>query len=95
MLMKYFFGRIVVKLFNVIQQAQSAAAAEKEEAKSHRGSGKPFLDAPSLDSKSKGKKQKSKPTGSSTNGELGNILVFYDLLCLFKMVNRSWTRRFP
>ena len=68
----------VVRLFNVIQQTQAAAAAEKEDAKAHRGSGKPSLDAPSLDSPSKRKKRKahaetSKPAAST--GKTGSFRI--------------------
>ncbi|KAL1951563.1 hypothetical protein VTO73DRAFT_712 [Trametes versicolor] len=48
--------RGVVKLFNAIQQTQAASATAAEELKSHRGTGKPTLPAPSFhDKKKKGK----------------------------------------
>jgi hypothetical protein len=50
----------VVKLFNVIQQSQTNAAAAEKETKNVRGSGKPTLPAPSLDKKSKTRKGKNK-----------------------------------
>ncbi|KIK70897.1 hypothetical protein GYMLUDRAFT_32972 [Collybiopsis luxurians FD-317 M1] len=53
--------RGVVKLFNLVQQAQNQAAVDEEEKKAARGSGKPSLPAPMIvdDSKSskKGKKK--------------------------------------
>ena len=57
----------VVKLFNAIQQAQSAATAAGEEARSSRGSGKPTLPAPAI--KNKGKKSTAQPglAGISSN----------------------------
>lgn len=45
----------VVKLFNAIQQSHTAAAAEEEEAKAGRGSGKPTLAAPSFEKRGKSK----------------------------------------
>jgi hypothetical protein len=51
---------LVVKLFNVIQQAQASAAEATEQSKTHRGSGKPSLPAPSLDPKTERKKGKQK-----------------------------------
>lgn len=45
----------VVKLFNAIQQSQTAATVAVQEAKASRGSGKPSLPAPSLDKGLKGK----------------------------------------
>ena len=56
----------VVKLFNAIQQAQQAATAAQEEAKSNRGSGKPSLPAPSIASKHK---DKGKGTQKSSDGK--------------------------
>ncbi|KAF9076194.1 Rrp15p-domain-containing protein [Rhodocollybia butyracea] len=50
--------RGVVKLFNVVQQAQNQAAADGEEKKAARGSGKPSLPAPVIIDKSKSKKTK-------------------------------------
>jgi len=47
--------RGVVKLFNAIQQSQSAASLAVEETKASRGSGKPSLNAPSVDKIVKGK----------------------------------------
>ncbi|PCH33874.1 hypothetical protein WOLCODRAFT_135366 [Wolfiporia cocos MD-104 SS10] len=53
--------RGVVKLFNVIQQAQAASSAAAEELKTQRGSGKPTLPAPTFGGKGKaGKKGKQK-----------------------------------
>lgn len=52
--------RVVVKLFNTIQQSQLAAAAAEEEAKASRGTGKPLLPTPSLSRKDKGKKNDHK-----------------------------------
>lgn len=53
----------VVKLFNVIQQAQASATVAAEETKAARGSGKPTLPAPTADSKGKGN-AKGKNTGN-------------------------------
>ncbi|KAJ3826183.1 hypothetical protein F5880DRAFT_1610463 [Lentinula raphanica] len=52
--------RSVVKLFNVIQQAQNQTAAEAEGKKAARGSGKPSLPAPTIVDKSKSKKSRDK-----------------------------------
>ncbi|KAJ3721490.1 Rrp15p-domain-containing protein [Lentinula raphanica] len=52
--------RGVVKLFNVIQQAQNQTAAEAEGKKAARGSGKPSLPAPTIVDKSKSKKSRDK-----------------------------------
>lgn len=61
-----YFSNSVVKLFNAIQQAQQAATAAQEEAKSNRGSGKPTLPAPSIPSKHK---EKGKGSQKSSDGE--------------------------
>ena len=58
--------RLVVKLFNTIQQSQLAAATAEEEAKASRGTGKPSLPTPSLDRKDKGKKKNRKNNISGT-----------------------------
>lgn len=58
------FMRVVVKLFNTIQQSQLAAAATEEEAKASRGAGKPSLPTPSLSRKDKGKKNDHKTSMS-------------------------------
>ena len=47
-----------MKLFNAIQQSQVASAAAAEELKSHRGTGKPTLPAPTIQDKKKKGKQK-------------------------------------
>ncbi|KIP12518.1 hypothetical protein PHLGIDRAFT_97907 [Phlebiopsis gigantea 11061_1 CR5-6] len=52
--------RGVIKLFNVIQQAQAATVAAEENLKTQRGSGKPTLPAPSLNSGKGKKKNKQK-----------------------------------
>ncbi|KII93883.1 hypothetical protein PLICRDRAFT_102185 [Plicaturopsis crispa FD-325 SS-3] len=52
--------RGVVKLFNAIQQSQTATAAAAEESKASRGTGKPSLPAPDLDKKLKKGKGKHK-----------------------------------
>ncbi|KAJ4486029.1 Rrp15p-domain-containing protein [Lentinula aciculospora] len=52
--------RGVVKLFNVVQQAQNQAAADGEEKKAARGSGKPSLPAPVIVDKAKSRKGKNK-----------------------------------
>jgi len=60
----------VVKLFNAIQQSQSAVATATEDSKKSRGSGKPSLPAPSFEkgnSKKKGK-QKDNLLGRGKNG---------------------------
>lgn len=56
---------VVVKLFNAIQQTQSAAAVVQEEAKASRGSGKPTLPAPAVAPKGKGKKAVPQPSSLS------------------------------
>lgn len=61
----------MVKLFNVIQQSQSAVATATEESKKSRGSGKPSLPAPSFEkgnSKKKGK-QKDNVLGRGKEGQ--------------------------
>jgi hypothetical protein len=62
----------VVKLFNAIQQSQSAASLAVEETKTSRGSGKPSLPAPSDKSvKGKGKgKNKDNVIGRGKESEL-------------------------
>ena len=50
-------------MFNAIQQTQAAAAAEAEETKAQRGSGKPTLPAPKFEGK--GKKKKGGPPPST------------------------------
>ena len=61
--------RVVVKLFNAIQQSQAASAAAAEELKTHRGTGKPTLPAPAiLDRKKKGK-QKDNIIGRGKEGK--------------------------
>lgn len=68
----------VVKLFNVIQQSQSAAVATAEELKTHRGSGKPTLPAPTPDSKSKMKmkgKNKDNPIGRGKESSCHRLLL--------------------
>lgn len=60
----------MVKLFNVIQQSQSAVAIASEESKNSRGSGKPSLPAPSFEkgnSKKKGR-QKDNLLGRGKDG---------------------------
>ena len=60
--------RVVVKLFNAIQQSQAASTAAAEELKTHRGTGKPTLPAPAiLDRKKKGK-QKDNIIGRGKEG---------------------------
>ena len=60
----------VVKLFNVIQQSQTAAVSAQEEKKAARGSGKPSLGAPVI-SDPKGKKKGKKITLMSTTARRG------------------------
>ncbi|KAF9040524.1 Rrp15p-domain-containing protein [Panaeolus papilionaceus] len=55
--------RGVVKLFNVIQQAQTSANAATEELKANRGSGKPTLPAPVIEEKGKKGKKKDNIIG--------------------------------
>ncbi|OBZ79436.1 hypothetical protein A0H81_00825 [Grifola frondosa] len=72
--------RGVVKLFNVIQQSQTASSAAAEELKSHRGSGKPTLPAPIIDNKSKSKgKQGAHVTVKAKEAALGQD-DFLDLI---------------
>lgn len=51
---------LVVKLFNVVQQAQTQAVVDGEEKKAARGSGKPSLAAPVIVDKSNSKKKRNK-----------------------------------
>lgn len=60
--------QLVVKLFNVIQQSQAAAAAAEEGLKAQRGTGKPTLPAPSL-VKGKKKGKQGGVAAASTDGE--------------------------
>lgn len=57
----------VVKLFNAIQQTQAASATAAEELKSHRGTGKPTLPAPSFHDKKKKGKPKDAIVAESEN----------------------------
>jgi len=59
--------RGVVKLFNAIQQSQTASSAAAEELKTLRGSGKPTLPGPKFDSKSKSNKKGSHKANTTTN----------------------------
>ncbi|KAI0778453.1 Rrp15p-domain-containing protein [Trametes elegans] len=63
--------RGVVKLFNAIQQSQAASAAAAEELKSHRGTGKPTLPAPTFHDKKKKGKHKDTLSAKSTETNLG------------------------
>ncbi|KAI0734626.1 Rrp15p-domain-containing protein [Fomitopsis betulina] len=64
--------RGVVKLFNVIQQTQSASAVAAEEVKGQRGTGKPTLPAPVSDKKNTKKgKQKDNIIGRGKEATLG------------------------
>lgn len=60
-----------MKLFNAIQQTQSAAAVVQEEAKASRGTGKPSLPAPAVAPKGKGKKAAAQTSslGKSSAGK--------------------------
>ncbi|KAJ3549649.1 hypothetical protein NM688_g5157 [Phlebia brevispora] len=61
----------VVKLFNVIQQSQSATTAAEEQIKAQRGTGKPTLPAPSLAKDKKNSKQKGGITRASADARVG------------------------
>lgn len=67
----------VVKLFNVIQQSQVAAASAAENLKNERGTGKPTLPAPQLDRKKKKGKHKDNILGQG--GKEGTFLS----ICFF------------
>lgn len=73
---------IVVKLFNAIQQTQTATVAAQEEAKSNKGSGKPYLPAPSWDHKTK----KKMPQPTVANSKSGQTT----LLCVNYLANRPF-----
>lgn len=60
---------LVVKLFNVIQQSQTTAAAAEEDVKAKRGTGKPTLPAPSFAKGKKKGKDKGGVTSASTDGK--------------------------
>ena len=55
----------VVKLFNAIQNSQTAASISAEEAKAARGTGKPTLPAPAVDNMTR-KKDKNKTNAGVT-----------------------------
>ncbi|KZT30652.1 hypothetical protein NEOLEDRAFT_1054342 [Neolentinus lepideus HHB14362 ss-1] len=57
--------RGVVKLFNAMQQTQTASAVAVEEAKANRGTGKPTLLAPDYSKKSKSKNKKKSEIAST------------------------------
>ncbi|KDQ20536.1 hypothetical protein BOTBODRAFT_124173 [Botryobasidium botryosum FD-172 SS1] len=59
--------RGVVKLFNVIQQAQSSASASATQVQATRGTGKPTLPAPRADDFGSTKKTKGKGSKSKDN----------------------------
>ncbi|KAI0348367.1 hypothetical protein BDW22DRAFT_1350554 [Trametopsis cervina] len=63
--------RGVVKLFNVIQQSQTTAAAAEEDLKAQRGTGKPTLPAPSLAKEKKKGKIKPNALGQDKNVVVG------------------------
>ncbi|KAG8950963.1 hypothetical protein FRC03_012689 [Tulasnella sp. 419] len=59
--------RGVVQLFNIIQQAQNTAKEAEEEAKAHRGTGKPSLPAPKPEDFGKNRKSKKKGAKNKDN----------------------------
>jgi hypothetical protein len=65
-------SKIVVQLFNVIQQSQAVASTAAEESKASRGKGKPSLPVPAIDKvKGKGKgKNKDNVIGRGKEGKL-------------------------
>ncbi|GJE85708.1 Rrp15p domain-containing protein [Phanerochaete sordida] len=69
--------RGVIKLFNVIQQAQAQVTAAEEGLKAQRGSGKPTLAAPSL-AKGKGKGKKKEKQAGNLLGRPSEALVGED-----------------
>jgi hypothetical protein len=72
----------VVKLFNVIQQAQQSSVQATSDAAASRGTGKATLPAPSADvfrdnKKGKGKQQKDNAIGRAKPGSSW-FPIFYD-----------------
>ncbi|KAH9846835.1 Rrp15p-domain-containing protein [Lenzites betulinus] len=63
--------RGVVKLFNVIQQSQAASAAAAEELKTHKGTGRATLPAPTFQDKKKKGKQKDLGIAKGADTTLG------------------------
>lgn len=83
---------IVIKLFNVIQQAQVQAVVAEESLKAQRGSGKPTLPAPSL-TKGKGKKkekQKDNLLGRPAESEAHVLPNMFSVLTL--LYSSCWPR---
>ncbi|KAI6108404.1 Rrp15p-domain-containing protein [Pisolithus croceorrhizus] len=74
--------RGVVKLFNSIQQSQTAAAAAEAEALGARGTGKPALPAPTLDSRDKGKRKNKQKDNLIGRGKESTVDKdsFFDLI---------------
>lgn len=72
----------MVKLFNVIQQSQSAAVTAVEETKASRGSGKPTLPAPVIDLNSTRKKG-GKTTNVPAQGKNGKRQTLKHLFGLY------------
>jgi hypothetical protein len=85
LLLQRLIPRSVVRLFNVIQQSQSAASAAAQDVKNLRGTGKPTLPAPTfdqVDNKKKGKhKDNSLGRGKEGKGKLH--LLCYSLTQYF------------
>jgi len=68
----------VVKLFNAIQNSQTAASISAEEAKAARGTGKPTLPAPAVDNMTR--KKKSNAGGGRTNEGKIEKDEFFDMI---------------
>lgn len=74
--------RGVVKLFNSIQQSQTAAALAEAEALEARGTGKPALPAPTLDNRDKGKRKNKQKDSLIGRGKESTVDKdsFFDLI---------------
>ncbi len=85
----YIIATPVVKLFNVIQQSQTTAAAAEEDVKAQRGTGKPTLPAPSFAKGKKKGKDKGGVTGANTDGESRVPCTFCDTQPVLAPVGRD------
>ncbi|KAK2461988.1 hypothetical protein APHAL10511_006451 [Amanita phalloides] len=84
--------RGVVKLFNVIQQAQASTTASAEEKKAMRGSGKPTLAAPDIERKNKHRKKgknKDNVLGRGQEKDAVDKDQFFDLIKSGGIVSRA------
>lgn len=78
-----------MRLFNVIQQSQSAATEATQEAKKSRGTGKPGLVAPTFDKGEVKRKQKDNTLGRGKEGEILRDKSCLRFLCLFSCVGQG------